>query len=303
MGMYDYVGHSGDQVKCFDVPCLTVNKYNKETKKAEPYFHVVGGRLKNMNTAPYMTPYYNYGPDFAILDYRWYEHEPPMAHIFKNGEWVETVECADMADTYDYPPVTIGYYGDRINISSAAEMHAFVAEFIAMDKRQEEILADKYAAANITEKFITRDRALDMGHEALMAEIAIRNEIETYAFNSTFGPFNEKWFDRSHESELEIIGLVLYDYLDEQRDVREGYRDTTRVEYEWYALFGGAIECLKEKFANPVEDYLQWCDREGIEVDKQMVRGLFAKYTQPAPQDVIDEYEKYWDELPDWWKK
>lgn len=292
MGMYDYVGISGDQVKCFDVPCLTLQKYNRTTKKAEPYFHVVGGRLKNMNTAPYKTLYYNYGPDFAILDYRWYKNEPPMAHIFKNGEWVETIECDVMPNTYDYPPVTIGYYGDRINISSAAEMHEFVAEFIATDKRQEEILADKYAAANITEKFISRERGLSMSHEALQAEIALRNEIDSYAFDCTFGPFNKKWFDRSHESELHIIGLVLSDYKDEQQGFKESYRDIPRVEYEWYVLFGGAVEYLKDKFENPVEDYFEWCDKEGIDVDKNQARELFAKYTQEPSEKEILEYEK-----------
>lgn len=302
MGMYDYVGISGDQVKCFDVPCLSINKYNGETKKAEPYFHVLGGRLKNMNTAPYKTLHYNYGPDFAILDYRWYENEPPMAHIFKNGEWVETIECSDMPDNYEYPPVTIGYYGDRISISSVAEMREFVSTFIKMDKLQEEILADKYAAANITEKFISRDRALNMDHEALKAEIAMRNEIDAYAFNCTFGPFNEKWFDRSHDSELHIIGLVLADYIDEQQGFKNGYRDVPRVEYEWYTLFGGAIDYLKDKFANPLEDYFDWCDREGIELDKENARSLFDKYTKDPSEAEIQEYEAKIQDLPFYWK-
>ena len=58
---------------------------------------------------------------------------------------------------------------------------------------------------------------------------------------------------------------------------------------------------LKDKFENPLEDYFAWCDREGIELDKENARNLFAKYTQ-APSDAeIQEYENKIKDLPYYW--
>lgn len=303
MGMYDYVGHDGDQVKCFYVPCIHVNSFSPKNGKADVKVYSSGGRLVSANTAPYMTPYYNYGPDFAILDYRWYQHETPKAHIFKNGQWVETVEWDAIADDYDFPPVSVGYYGDRINVNSAKSFKDFVNEFIKTDKDYEHMVAENFENFNLQPGLISRDRALSMGHDALVAEIAIRNDIESTVFKHTFEPFNQKWMDKSHESDLDIIGYLIWDWYDVHSENRDPYRDFTRLEYEWYALFSGILHQAKSRFDNPVEEYFEWCDKEGIVIDKDAVRELFRKYTQDPPKNVVEEYAVYWDGLPDYRKK
>ena len=303
MGLYDYVGKHGDQVKCFALPCFSVKRYNNETKKSECSFHVVGGRLANANNAPYATPYYNYGKDFAILDYRWYESEAPKVHFFRDGKWVRTAYCDKVSLRYNYPPVTIDYYGERINVKSVKEMRAFIADFIETDKMQNQMLHDGLEAVNLSYKLNSKDYYLSIGQDAMVAEFQLRDQIHNDVYSKTFASFNQKWINRDHESELDIIGMLVYDYMDERAEKRDGYRDTHRLEYEWYMLFAGAIEQLKYQFENPVESYFDWCDKEGIIVDKEFVKALFEKYTKTPSEQIITEYEKYWDSLYDWQKK
>ena len=298
MGMYDYVGRCGDQVKCFDLPCFSVRNYNKETKRAECNFHVVGGRLASANNAPYMTPYYNYGKNFAILDYRWYEHEEPKVHFFRDGKWIRTSNCNKVSDRYNYPPVTIDYYGNRISISSVKEMKAFVSEFIETDKRHTQMETDGLEALNISYKLRDINYYKSIGQDAMNEEFRLRDQVYHDVYNLTFAIFNKKWFPEDHKSELNLLGMVVYDYLDEQREQRNGYRTSNRVEYEWYALFSGAVNILKDKFENPVEAYLAWCDKEEIQIDKNQVKELFTKYTQVPSDKVITEFEQKIEELP-----
>ena len=294
MGLYDYVGHSGDQVKCFYVPCITV-KYDKETKRSDVCFHCSGGRLAGANNAPYMTPYYNYGKDFAILDYHWYEHEAPKVHIFKDAKWVETREWHEFEDDYDYPPVTIDKNGDWTNIHSAVDMKEFVETFIREDANYTQIETDGLEAVNLSYGLYDIDHYREMGLEAMQAEFGLREQIRNEAYNHTLKPFYEKWADRSRESELHIIGLVLEDYLDEQRPNRENWRDVNRLEYEWYAIFSNAIDYLSDKFENPLEDYFEWAEKQGIEIDREWTIGLFEKYNQDPSEDLVKEYEECLD--------
>jgi hypothetical protein len=292
MGLYDYVGDAGDQVKCFYVPCITV-KYNKETKKGDVCFHCSGGRLAGANNAPYMTHYYNYGKDFAILDYLFASSTTPIVHIFKDARWVETREWNEFEDDYDYPPVTIDKNGDWTNIHSAVDMKEFVETFIREDANCTQMETDGLEAVNLSYKLSSMDHYRSIGIDAMRAEFGLRDQIRNEAYNYTLKPFYEKWADNSRESDLHIIGLVLEDYLDKQRPNRENWRDVNRYEYEWYAIFSEAISYLSEKFENPIEEYFEWAKKQGIEVDREWAIGLFDKYAQIVPERLIKEYEEY----------
>lgn len=294
MGLYDYVGHDGDQVKCFYVPCISV-KYNKETKKAEVVFYSSGGRLASANNAPYMTCYYNYGKDFAILDYQWYQHDTPIVHIFKDAKWVETKNWNEFDDDYSYPEATIDKYGEWTNIHSVPDMREFIETFMREDANYTQMETDGLEAVNLSYKLGGRDHYMSMGLDAMQEEFRLREEIQAEAYNHTLKHFNEKWYDNSRESDLHIIGLVLEDYLDEQRPNRENWRDTHRKEYEWYAIFSQAIDYLSDKFENPLEEYFEWTEKQGIEVDKEWARSLFEKYSQEPSEELVREYEEYFE--------
>lgn len=294
MGMYDYVGHSGDQVKCFYVPCITVH-YNKETQKSEVYFHTSGGKLANANNAPYKTCYYNYSKDFAILDYQWYNQDTPVVHIFKDAKWVETREWNEFEDDYNYPDVTIDKYGEWTNIHSVADMKEFVETFMREDANYIQMETDGLEAINLSYRLSSRDTYMAMGIDAMQEEFRLREEVRSVAYNHTLKRFNEKWIDHTKESELHIIGLVLDDYLDEQRENRELWRDTHRKEYEWYEIFSQAVDYLSDKFNNPVEDYFEWAEKQGIEIDREWTIGLFEKYNREPSEELRKEYEAYLD--------
>ena len=297
MGMYDYVGKSGDQVKCFYLPCFSVRNFNKETKTAECSFHVVGGRLASANNAPYVTPYYNYGKDFAILDYAFYESETPQIHFFRDGKWVRSADYDRVSDRYQYPPVTIDKYGEYINIKSAKEMKQFVDEFIKMDKTQTQMMNDALEAVNLSSRIGSIDHYRSMGIDAMNAEFRLRDQIRNEVYANTFAIFSQKWFNKN-KSNLDLIGMIIYDYMDEQKEERDGYRTTDRLEYEWYALFAGVVDLLKSEYENPVEEYFKWCDCNHINIDKEQVKSLFEKYTQNPNDDIIAEFERKIENLP-----
>ena len=293
MGLYDYVGHSGNQVKCFYVPCINV-KYNREARKSDVGFYTSGGRLAGANNAPYMTHYYNYGKNFAILDYAFVRYDNrAIVHIFKDAKWVETREWNEFEDNYDYPPVTIDKNGNWLNIHSAVDMKEFIDTFIREDANYTQMEMDALEAVNLSYKRPGRDHYLSMGLEAMQAEFDLRNQISNEAYNHTLKPFYKKWADKSRESDLCIIGLVLEDYLDEQRPNRENWRDTHRPEYEWYAIFSDAIDYLSDKFKNPLEEYFKWAEKQGIEIDREWATDLFEKYNQEPSEELVREYEEY----------
>lgn len=295
MGLYDYVGTSGDQVKCFAVPCIPV-KYNKETRTAEVGFYTSGGRLASANNAPYKTHYYNYGKDFAILDYAFARTNGAIVHIFKDAMWVETREWEEFEDEYDYPPVTIDKHGNWTNIKSAKDLKEFVSTFIREDANYVQMEMDALEAMNISYKIGSRDHYMSMGLDAMQEEFKIRSQIQSEVYEHTLKPFYDKWADLSHDSDIEIIGLVIEDYLDEQRPNRESWRDTHRHQFEWHQIFTQAIEYLSDRFKNPVEDYFAWAKTQHIEVDEKMIIDLFDQYNKPAEESLRVDYEKMIEE-------
>lgn len=293
MGLYNYVGDCGEQVKCFYVPAINVD-YNRETKECTVNIFSSGGRLEGCNDAPYMTHYYNYGKDFAILEYRLMgKDESPYFHVFRNGKFVETVELNDAPEDYNLPYNVIDHYGEWINAHSIHELRDFIKEHYETDANCVQMETEALEKIGLSYKLGSFAEMQAKGGDWIRWECQMRSQISTEVNHSTWDPFMAKWYDRSRESNLDMIGLVLDDYLyDTTVRKADGW---ARKEFEWHMIFTQVLEKLTDEFKNPIGDYFDWAEKWGIEVDRNWVLELFSKYTKPVSDELVREYEEYLD--------
>lgn len=293
MGMYNYVGDCGEQVKCFYVPAINVD-YNRETKECTVNIYSSGGRLESCNDAPYMTHYYNYGKDFAILEYRLMgKDESPYFHVFRDGKFVETAELNDVPEDYDLPYNVIDHYGEWINAHTIQDLRTFVAGHRETDANCIQMETEALEKIGLSYKLSSFAAMQEKGADWIRYECQMRNQIYDEVNALTWKPFLEKWRDSSRDSNLDMIGLVLDDYIyDTTIRAADGW---ARKEFEWYMIFTQVLEKLASEFDNPIDAYFDWTEKWGIEVDKNWVLELFSKYTKPVSEELIREYEEYLD--------
>jgi hypothetical protein len=293
MGLYNYVGYDGEQVKCFYVPAINID-YNRETKECKVNIFSSGGRLEGCNDAPYMTHYYNYGKDFAILENRLIEDEEnPYIHVFRDGKFVETVYVNDVGDDYDLPSNVIDNWGTWTTAHNIRELKALTKEHREADVTSRQMEIDALEQIGLSYKLGSFAEMQKRGIEAMQQEFQMREKISTEVHNLIWKPWIEKWEDNSRESDLQMIGLVLDDYIHDM-NVRQpdGWG---RKEFEWHVIFTYLLERLCDQFNNPVEDYFDWAEKWSIEMDRNWVLELFSKYTKPVSDELVKEYEDYLD--------
>lgn len=271
MGMYDYINESGDQVKCFYVPCLSIDDKATEPK---PVFYAVGGRLKCYDIVPYQTMYYNYGKDFYIVEYRW--EEDAYIHVVREGKHVETVYLIDMFDDYDLPPVAIDNYGVKLNINTVAELKAFVEDYHEKKDLAYVMEVQYLSDYNLPYK-LDMDKMRGMTSEEIQAESNIRNTIGNRVYEKTMKLFNQKWFQKE-DDDMVNLGLVLADYY--ELEVEKNPDRCPRTEKDWFMFFRAAIKALINRFEHPLDAYLAWCDKQGIQLDKDWVCDIVKQYAQ-----------------------
>ena len=287
MGMYNYIGHSGDQVKCFYVPCIPVSKDELGVYRAS--FGTSGGRLVNVNDTPYMTPYYNYGEDFLILDYplSW-DRDNTQVHIVKNGKWVATKLVSELDDDFEMPPVVIDGHACRYKIDTLDELLTFLVEHEEASNGYESMYANALEQANLARfPSIEEWRALD--HDAMLAQHEYRMNAMDAAYNTYQKPFNEKWLD-DKDSVLEILGLAIADYIENTCNA-----DWKRHDFEWHIIFTDAIDRIHQEFDNPIEAYLKWCRDNGIDeeiVNEEMVYDIVNRYNTTPSEELFADYEE-----------
>ena len=288
MGMYNYIGTSGDQVKCFYVPCIPVSKDSLGVYNAS--FGTSGGRLISVNEAPYMTPFYNYGKNIAIIDYPlMWDRENTIVHIIRDGNWVETIKVEDMGDDYNLPECVIDGYGSRFLIDSVPSLRQFLVDADVASKGYDSAYNNALEEANLA-RFPSIDEWRQLTHEEVQARHDFYMAAMNEAYNVHQKPFHDKWYDVSHESELDILGLAFADYLESLHN--EGY---VRHEFEWHIVFSDAISRLCNEYEDPVSAYVDWCAKEGIDesvVDEGVLREVVARYAAEPSKELFEDYER-----------
>ena len=273
MGMYNYIGTSGDQVKCFYVPCISVSPTKTVCMGS------TGGRLECVNDTPYMTPYYNYGKDFGImtfaLAFRPLEVE---VHIVRDGKWVETLPAIEMDDNYVLPPVIINNFGTFFNVHSVAELKQMLQEFHNANVEYDRILFDGLEAHNLKGRFPTMAEFKDKPHEERVAELAIRSEIGDLAYKTTQKIVNEKWVIHDPDADMaELVGLVYADWREQHPVDTSIVPAWQRPESEWSIIINDLYDRFHE-YGDPLTIYKEWCEKKGIIVNQEDVATLLNRY-------------------------
>ena len=274
MGMYNYIGTSGDQVKCFYVPCISVNKDKTVCIGS------TGGRLESVNDTPYMTPYYNYGKDFGIMTFDLaFTPLETEVHIVRDGKWVETLLIMEMSDDYDLPPVIVNNCGTLFKVNSTVELKQMLQEFNHANVEYDRILFEGLEAHNLQGRFpsITEFRAKP--HEEAMAEIAIRSEIGDLAYKATHKIANEKWVISEPDDDIaELVGLVYADWY-YQNHPEEWTRPDVwqRPEEEWPIIINDLYDRFKD-IGDPLVIYKEWCEKKNIVVDHDEVKHFIEMF-------------------------
>ena len=274
MGMYNYIGTSGDQVKCFYVPCISVSPTNTVCMGS------MGGQLESVNDTPYMTPYYNYGEDFGIMTFDLaFTPLGTEVHIVRDGKWVETLSAMEMDDNYDLPPVIINNFGTFFNVHSVAELKQMLQEFHDANAEYDRILLEGLEAHNLQGRFPLISEFRDKSHEERSAELAIRSEIGDLAYRSTQKIVNEKWVIHDPDADMaELVGLVYADWY-HQNHPEEWTRPDVwqRPEEEWPIIINDLYDRIKD-IGDPLEIYKHWCSQKNIIVNHEEVKALLEKY-------------------------
>ena len=269
MGMYDYVGAEGEQVKCFYVPCITIDEKG-EIPHAK--IHTMGGLLRGFDEVPYQTPYYNYGKDFCIVEYRWVDS--PYIHVILNAKYSETIAIADLKDDFVIPPVVIDNYGDRLNIHSSQELKEFVDDY-RVKKELSYVMEVQYLSDYGLSYRLDIDRMRQLSLDELQAEAKIRDTIARKVYDKTMKLFNDRWYQPEDENMISF-GLVVADYI--ELEVEKNPKRIPRTQDDWRLIFKTVFEQVKAHFENPVQAYFEWCDTVGINIDKEFVTEIFEKY-------------------------
>lgn len=285
MGLYNYLGNEGEQVKCFYVPCIHV-KRDPKTGMANAEFYTSGGLLNSYTKeVPYRTYYYNYGKDFLILDYVCI-YDEPFVHIIQNGEYVDTVNYQKVPQNTIFD-IVIDNYGRRLNIQSLEELTQFIAEYNQSKELEQELEKKYFAEANMSIKIPSVEYFKDMSQDEMYKYFNRRSAIYDEIYKVANKPFVDQWL-LPEEPEVSIIGLLLSDYEKKRQEDNE-FLDA--YEYEWHVAFPAVVQHLKKLgIENPIEAYLEWAKHNKIEIDKNYIYQLFEKYSQPCSKELEERW-------------
>ena len=293
MGMYDYLG--GEQTKAFGVAIVTIQPDRKNPENFSLDLSMSGGRLrgyKKGETVPYKTPYYNYGLDFMIFDYRTYNYDEPIdhnslvVHVIEGGKYKETVRYDKINEHYKIGLV-LNNYGEIVNIKTPKDFIEIVNHWRTSQCGYDKMQKKLYKEQGVTDLWALRD--LNLPREELEENLRKIKEISDTAAKEFLTPFRERWFGNLEAIEKEINGGwplgAVYDCFGENY----------LCEYDKYHI----IRLLKEKYAAAGDDfnfelgeYFSWCLRNNVEVNKLKFLGWISKYSGEIPEKVIKEYNK-----------
>ena len=294
MGMYDYLGEH--QVKCFGVPTVGITPDGDSFKL---FIHCMGGNLRYYrrgSAVPYKTPFYNYGKDFMVFDFRTFNFNEPIyhddlkVHIIKNGRYFRSVRYDRVPSRYEIGLV-LNNYGEVVNIKTHNDFKEIVYDWRYSQMKYRE-LSEKYrkeqGIIDVLALNVHTLKELNLSSEELNELFDKSRQCQDRAAKESLDLFRKTWFEGTEEIDANMnkgwpFG-ALYDALE----------NMTHSEYDkyWIArLFVEEVEKKEKSLMFALGEYFYWCIKNDIEVNKLKFMSFFSKYLREIPEEVVKEYE------------
>lgn len=274
MGMYDELG--GIQVKCFGIPCIGFGNDEKLLRERQFYCYAMGGRLryyKKGNEVPYITPFYDYGRNFAIYDWNIFSEENRgllYVLVIQDGKFIGKYRPTSRVLKKLLKEGKINYFVDKMGDSFVCEKQSdlidIVDEGIYVRNKNYE-LEDKYLSEFSNGKYTSARVLFDREYmDSLTSDevgrfLVLHNKATDKASAETFKVFRDKWFKPQQYLDDEInfgweLGSLYYVFKDNDID----YQKFTKEEHD--EIYRRLLKKLKEKgntLDEEVVKYKHWC--------------------------------------------
>lgn len=298
MGMYDELG--GIQVKCFGIPCIGFNNDEKLLRERQFYCHTMGGRLryyKKGDKVPCTTPFYDYGPNFAIYDWNIFSEEYKndlCVLVIQDGKFIGKYKLNSRVLKRLLKEGKISYFVDKYGYPFVCEKQSDLIDIVdegiytrnknneLEDEYLNEFSNGKYTSARI---LFNREYMNSLSSDEVNRFLVLHNKAADKASAETFKVFRDKWFKPQQHLDDEInfgweLGSLYYILKNKNNGIR--YEEFTKEGHD--EIYRRLLKVLKAKgntFDEEVMKYRQWCyahDNNTIDWN------LF--------DDMIDEFEK-----------
>lgn len=294
MGLYDELDDV--QVKCFSVstisPKLVKNRLD---------ISFLGGKLRSYgigDIVPYRTPYYNYGENFIIYDFRIFnlnkelDENKIILTVIQNGKFIGNYSYYEYEQKYGNlkMPLVVDHYGRPISIYTLGDIKEIMGQWVYYQKLNMELQKMKCISYGIPYKLLRVEdfEKENSNHIDYMDYLTLYNKASDEAFNETLKKFNAYWFEPCTELFKNInfgnFWGSVYEYASKY----------DCIEYDKYFLckgINGELEYEQKSFSESYIEYLKWCSENDIKIDKEVIVDLYDKYNTSIPESVIEEYK------------
>lgn len=300
MGLYDEL--EDIQVKCFSELSMT-----PKNMKDKLDIGFVGGCLRYFSVGdvvPYKTPYYCYGKDFIVFDFRCFKllyseeknkniEDYIVLSVIQDGKFVGNFSYIEYEQKFGDKemPLVIDHYGRPSNVCTLGDFKEICCQWLYYQRLYSQLQDLKCINFGIPTKLLrVEDYNADTNNKIdYMDYLALHNRAVDEAFKESLNKFNDLWFKSKSERDKEInygeFWGSIYTYL----------TGLYCIEFDKYVLCHAInIELKKreETFSESYNSYLDWCRKNDIHIDENEIIELYKNYNKDVPINVLEDYRQ-----------
>ncbi len=274
--MYDYLG--GDQVKCFYIPIVYVEKGYLNAIGDTFAISASGGCLRGYgrgSKVPVKTEFYTYGNDFMVFDFRGFSYEDKiLVHIIKDGRYKRSVDFKHIPSRYKIGLV-VDNYGSPLNIHSKEDFVKIYDDFKTYHQKYIDLSRESNEKMNEVIR-LHREKKIDPKEvERILEEVRVQNDL---SFDNSLKIFNDLWRLQEDNRGWVIGGIISCFSMDYKKELV-------------IKLFLNTLEKENKTLNSVLTDYFCWCDENEVPYDQSEIENLFNVYSQEMPESIKYEYE------------
>lgn len=274
MGLYDTLGKT--QVKCFyeaNIYPMISEEYRKRVDSEDEddkfemtYSHGNLKTYKPFSTVPWMTLYYNYGPQFMIFDPSNVEGTE-LVHIVAIGRYLRSVKWNEL-NTFMHPiRLVIDKTGTPLKITKKEDFGTILKQYKYYDGLYREKVKDYYKTTEILPSRTIQDM------------IDLQDQV--------FAPYDERWVDqKSTVHDKTLIGAflaIIGDFLQVTSD-----EILKKVTQQFSDYVGG-----RRRLDAQIASYLIWATTHKIPIRVDTLEKFFEHPSIENYQKLAQQFPKF----------